>query len=165
MALLGPNCYGLINRVDGVSLWPVPYPAAARRAGIGLVLQSGNLAINVTMADRSLPIAFVLSVGNQAGIDVAAGVELLLDQPETTGIGIYLEGLRDAAAGSPRPRTRALERGIPIAVVKSGASEVGRPRDRHAHQLAGRLGRAVRRVLRPARRGAGAGHAGDARDR
>ena len=32
MALLGPNCYGLINRVDGASLWPVPYPAAARRA-------------------------------------------------------------------------------------------------------------------------------------
>jgi acyl-CoA synthetase (NDP forming) len=124
MAILGPNCYGLINRVDGVSLWPVPIPLPRVEQGIGLVMQSGNLAINVTMADRSLPIAFVLSVGNQAGIDVAAGVELLLDQPETTGIGIYLEGLRDAGRFAAAA-ARALERRIPIAVVKSGVSEVG----------------------------------------
>ena len=89
------------------------------------------------MADRSLPIAFVLSVGNQAGIDVAAGVELLLDQPETTGIGIYLEGLRDAGRFAAAA-TRALERRIPIAVVKSGASEVGaRVAATHTSSLAG----------------------------
>jgi acyl-CoA synthetase (NDP forming) len=137
MAILGPNCYGLINRVDGVSLWPVPIPLPRVEQGIGLVMQSGNLAINVTMADRSLPIAFVLSVGNQAGIDVAAGVELLLDQPETTGIGIYLEGLRDAARFAAAAR-RALDRGVPIAVVKSGVSEVGaRVAATHTSSLAG----------------------------
>ena len=124
MALLGPNCYGMINRVDGASLWPVPYPLPRVERGVGLVLQSGNLGINVSMADRSLPVAFVLTVGNQAGLDVAASVDLLLDQPETTGIGIYLEGLRDAATFAAAA-ARALERGIPIAVVKSGASEVG----------------------------------------
>ncbi len=124
MALLGPNCYGLVNRVDGASLWPVPYPLPRVDRGIGLVLQSGNLGINLSMADRSLPVAFILTVGNQAGLDVAASVDLLLDQPETTGIGIYLEGLRDAAPFADAA-ARALERGIPITVVKSGASEVG----------------------------------------
>ena len=124
MALLGPNCYGLVNRVDGASLWPVPYPLPRVERGIGLVLQSGNLGINVSMADRSLPVAFILTVGNQAGLDVAASVDLLLDQPETTGIGIYLEGFRDAALFADAA-ARALERGIPITVVKSGASEVG----------------------------------------
>ncbi len=124
MALLGPNCYGLVNRVDGASLWPVPYPLPRVERGIGLVLQSGNLGINLSMADRSLPVAFILTVGNQAGLDVAASVDLLLDQPETTGIGIYLEGLRDAALFADAA-ARALERGIPIVVVKSGASEVG----------------------------------------
>ncbi len=124
MALLGPNCYGLINRVDGASLWPVPYPLPRVERGVGLALQSGNLGINLSMADRSLPLAFVVTVGNQAGLDIAAAVGLLLDQPETTGIGIYLEGLRDAAAFAD-VASRALERGIPIAVVKSGASEVG----------------------------------------
>src|SRR6185436_16061635 len=137
MAVLGPNCYGLINRVDGASLWPVPIPLPRVEQGIGLVMQSGNLAINVTMADRSLPIAFVLSVGNQAGIDVAAGMELLLDQPETTGIAIYLEGLRDAGRFAAAAR-RALDRGIPVAVVKSGASEAGaRIAATHTSSLAG----------------------------
>lgn len=124
MALLGPNCYGLVNRVDGASLWPVPYPLPRVERGVGLALQSGNLGINLSMADRSLPLAFLVTVGNQAGLDIAAAVGLLLDQPETTGIGIYLEGLRDAAAFAAIAG-RALERGIPIAVVKSGASEVG----------------------------------------
>lgn len=124
MALLGPNCYGMINRVDGASLWPVPYPLPRVERGVGLVLQSGNLGINLSMADRSLPVAFVLTVGNQAGLDVAASLDLLLDQPEVTGIGIYLEGLRDAP-GFAAAASRALERGIPIAVAKAGVSEVG----------------------------------------
>ena len=102
----------------------MPYPLPRVESGVGLALQSGNLGINLSMADRSLPVAFVLTVGNQAGLDIAAAVGLLLDQPETTGIGIYLEGLRDAAAFAA-VADRALERGIPIAVVKSGASEVG----------------------------------------
>lgn len=100
MALLGPNCYGMINRVDGASLWPVPYPLPRVERGVGLVLQSGNLGINVSMADRSLPVAFVLTVGNQAGLDVAASVDLLLDQPETTAIGMPRSSARAAAAAN-----------------------------------------------------------------
>lgn len=125
LAVLGPNCFGVIDLVDGVSLWPVPYPSARPERGVAVILQSGNLGINVTMSQRSLPLAFVASVGNQAVLEIADLVEAYLEMDEVTAIGIYLEGLRDvrrfAAAAA-----RALERGIPIAVCKAGSSELGR---------------------------------------
>jgi acyl-CoA synthetase (NDP forming) len=125
LAVLGPNCYGIVDFVGGVSLWPVPYPQARRERGVAMILQSGNLGINVTMSQRSLPLAFVASVGNQAVLEIAELVDAYLDMDEVTGIGIYLEGLRDvprfAAAAA-----RALERRVPIAVCKAGRSELGR---------------------------------------
>ncbi len=125
MPVLGPNCYGAIDLVGGGGLWPVPWPHERRERGVAAVLQSGNLGINVTMSQRSLPLAFVASIGNQAIVELAEVVDAYLDMEEVTGIGIYLEGLRDvprfAAAAA-----RALERGIPLAVCKAGASTLGR---------------------------------------
>ena len=54
LALLGPNCYGLVDLVDGVSLWPAPFPHSRPQRGVALVLQSGNLGINLTMQQRGL---------------------------------------------------------------------------------------------------------------
>lgn len=124
LALLGPNCYGVIDFVDGVSLWPAPFPQARPKRGVALVLQSGNLGINLTMQQRGLKIGWVVTVGNQAGLDIAACVATLVEQPEVTGIGIYLEGLSDPAAFVAAAE-RALDRQIPIAVVKAGASAAG----------------------------------------
>ena len=125
LAVLGPNCYGLVDLVHGVSLWPVPFPQSRHDRGVAMILQSGNLGINVTMSQRSLPLAFVASVGNQAVLEISELVDAYLDMDEVSGIGIYLEGLRDvprfAAAAA-----RALERGVPIAVCKAGRSELGR---------------------------------------
>jgi acyl-CoA synthetase (NDP forming) len=124
VAVLGPNCYGFVNLVDRVSLWPVPYPVAHVVRGAALVFQSGNLAINALNAQRSLPLALVASLGNGAVLDAAAVMEGLLDLDEITGIGLYVEGVPDvvrfAAAAA-----RALERGVPVAAVKAGASELG----------------------------------------
>jgi acetate---CoA ligase (ADP-forming) len=124
LAVLGPNCYGAIDLVGRVSLWPVPYPREPRARGVAMVLQSGNLGINVTMSQRSLPLAFLASVGNQASLDIARVVDAYLDMDEVTGIGVYLEGLRDlpAFAGAA---AKALERGIPLAACKAGSSELG----------------------------------------
>ncbi|MFL6040204.1 MAG: acetate--CoA ligase family protein [Gaiellales bacterium] len=124
LALLGPNCYGLVDLVDGVSLWPAPFPHSRPQRGVALVLQSGNLGINLTMQQRGLDIGWVVTVGNQAGLDIAACVAALVEQPEVTGIGVYLEGLRDPAAFVVAAE-RALDRRLPIAVVKAGSSEAG----------------------------------------
>lgn len=124
LAVLGPNCFGVIDLVGGASLWPVPYPHVPRERGVAMVLQSGNLGINVTMSQRSLPLAFLASVGNQTVLDVARVVEAYAEMDEVTAIGIYLEGLRDVA-GFARAASLALDRGVPLAVCKAGASELG----------------------------------------
>jgi acyl-CoA synthetase (NDP forming) len=124
LAVLGPNCYGIVDLVGGVSLWPVPYPHEQRERGVAMVLQSGNLGINVTMSQRSLPLAFLASVGNQAVLDIAQVAGAYLEMEEVTGLGIYLEGLRDVPAFAGAA-SRALERGIPLAVCKAGSSELG----------------------------------------
>jgi acyl-CoA synthetase (NDP forming) len=125
MPVLGPNCYGVIDRVGGGSIWPVPYPHGRVERGTAVILQSGNLGINVTMSQRSLPIAFVASVGNQAVLEIAELVDAYLELDEVTAIGVYLEALQDVPRFAAAA-TRALERGVPIAVCKAGTSELGR---------------------------------------
>jgi len=66
MPVLGPNCYGLINCLDRVALWPDQHGAAAVDSGVAIITQSSNIAINLTMQQRGLPVAYVITVGNQA---------------------------------------------------------------------------------------------------
>jgi acetyl-CoA synthetase len=137
MPFLGPNCFGLIDLVDDVALWPVPYPQRRVDRGVAFVLQSGNLGINLTMADRSLPVSFVVSVGNQAGLDVAACIATLARQPEVSAIGVYLEGIRDLAAFVDAAHVAAAA-DVPIVVVKAGTSDLGaRLTATHTASLAG----------------------------
>ncbi len=124
LALLGPNCYGLIDGLHGAALWPVAQGARRVSEGVAVITQSGNLGYNLSMSERGVPFAYLISVGNQAVLDVAALVEALLDEPRVKAIGVHLEGLRDVAAFS-RAAARALERGIPIVALKVGASQVG----------------------------------------
>lgn len=124
MAVLGPNCYGLLNYADGVFLWPVAHGGRRVERGAAVLTQSGNFAYNLSMSDGGVPLTHVISVGNQAQLGVAALMNVLLDDPRVTAIGLHLEGLVDlegfaAAAG------RALRRGVPVVVWKTGVSEVG----------------------------------------
>ena len=124
LALVGPNCYGVLNYVKNVTLWPFVYGGGHVERGVALVLQSGMLAGNVTMQQRSVPFSYVISCGNQAMLGAEDFIDVLADDPAVTAIGLYIEGLRDLAQFA-NAAMRALEAGIPIAVLKSGRSEIG----------------------------------------
>ncbi|MBV6648732.1 MAG: acetate--CoA ligase family protein, partial [Hoeflea sp.] len=49
MPILGPNCYGLINYLDNVTLWPDQHGGLKVESGVAIVAQSSNIAINMTM--------------------------------------------------------------------------------------------------------------------
>ena len=66
MPLLGPNCYGFINYLDGALLWPDQHGGTRCEGGVAFVSQSSNIAINLGMQARGLPIGYVVCVGNQA---------------------------------------------------------------------------------------------------
>jgi len=137
MPVLGPNCYGLINYLDGALLWPDQHGGQRVESGVAIIAQSSNIAINLTMQRRGLPIAYLVTVGNQAQTDVAGVIRGVLGDERVTAIGLYLEGIRDV-----RELEDALaasrERGVPVVALKAGRSEQARAATlSHTASLAG----------------------------
>lgn len=124
MALLGPNCYGLLDYLHGAALWPVAHGGQQVEKGVAILTQSGNFAYNLSMSDRSLPVAYMASVGNQAQLGVAELMDVLLDDPRVTAIGLHLEGLKNVP-GFARAAYRALQQGTPVIALKTGVSQIG----------------------------------------
>ena len=123
LALVGPNCYGLLNFVASVPLWPFGYPPASVPRGVAIITQSGMLGSNLVMTQRSLPFSYVVSVGNQAVLGVEDYLEVLIDNDAVSAIGLYLEGLRDVPKFTDIA-IRALRAGLPIVVLKVGRSAI-----------------------------------------
>ena len=121
MPILGPNCYGIINALDGVSLWPDQHGCLIVDRGVAILTQSSNIAINLTMQKRGLPIAYVVTCGNQAQLSMAHIADALLDDPRVTAIGLHIEGFIDLLAWQKFAR-KAYAKGIPLVALKVGKS-------------------------------------------
>jgi acyl-CoA synthetase (NDP forming) len=124
MPLLGPNCYGFINTTARVALWPDEHALSPVERGVALVTQSGNIGCNLTMMQRGLPIAALLTLGNQADVDIAAAVDAFAQDPRITAIGLHIEGLRDPQAFAAAA-ARAQAAGKPVVALKTGRSPQG----------------------------------------
>jgi len=137
MPILGPNCYGFLNYLDNVTLWPDQHGGVRVERGVAIVSQSSNIAINMTMQARGLPIAYVAAAGNQAQTGAAGIASALMDDPRVTAVGFYLEGFGDIAAlQALGAKSRAL--GKPVVVLKVGHSEGARAAAKtHTASLAG----------------------------
>jgi acyl-CoA synthetase (NDP forming) len=122
MPILGPNCYGLLNYLDNVTLWPDQHGGTKVGRGVAIIAQSSNIAINMTMQRRLLPIAYVVAAGNQAQTGTAEIATALLEDDRVSAIGLYLEGFGDIRAlESFAARARAA--GKPVVALKIGRSE------------------------------------------
>ena len=124
MAIIGPNCHGFINYLDGLALWPDHHGGSRVDRGVALILQSGNIGINLSMQQRSLDLAYVVSVGNNISLGMHDYIHMLLDDPRVTAIGLHIEGIEDIHEFSVAA-IHALEKGVPICVIKSGRSSIG----------------------------------------
>lgn len=98
MPVLGPNCYGFINYLDGALLWPDQHGGQRVEKGVAIVTQSSNIAINLTMQKRALPLAYVVTCGNQAQTGLAEIGEALLEDDRVTVLGLHIEGVGDLRA-------------------------------------------------------------------
>ncbi|MBX5200187.1 acetate--CoA ligase family protein [Rhizobium sp. NZLR1] len=137
MPILGPNCYGLINGLDGALLWPDQHGMQRIERGVAILTQSSNIAINLTMQTRGLPIAYVVTAGNQAQTSLADIACALIDDPRVTAVGLHVEGFGDLASlehlAAAARRSRK-----PVVVLKVGRSEQAkRAAVSHTASLAG----------------------------
>ncbi len=123
MPLIGPNCYGVVNALDKSILWPDLHGLAPISKGVAIITQSGNIGVNLTMQQRGLPLAYLCTIGNQALINMADMVDVMLDDNRISAIGLHIEGIHSVIEFDCVAR-RALERRVPIVVLKTGRSEV-----------------------------------------
>ena len=137
MPILGPNCYGMINALDGAMLWPDQHGCTPVDSGVALLTQSSNIAINLTMQTRALPIAYVVTCGNQAQLSEAQIADALMDDPRVTAIGLHIEGFSDLPAWQALAR-KAQDKNIPLVALKVGKSvEAQNATISHTASLAG----------------------------
>ncbi|WP_323771311.1 acetate--CoA ligase family protein [Antarctobacter sp.] len=122
MPVLGPNCYGFLNALDRVAMWPDQHGMVPVARGVAILSQSSNVALNLTMQRRGLPIGFLGTVGNQAQVDLSALGMALLEDPRITALGLYIEGIKDVR-GFEALAARARALGKRIVALKLGASE------------------------------------------
>ena len=125
MPVLGPNCYGLINFLDRVALWPDQHGGKVVDSGVAIITQSSNIAINVTMQQRGLPLAYVLTVGNQAQTTHAELAKAVIEDERVTALGLHIEGFSDVRAFEALS-LRARELGKHVVVLKTGVAAVSR---------------------------------------
>lgn len=122
MPVLGPNCYGLINYLDGALLWPDQHGGKRVDRGVAILMQSSNILINLTMQRRALPMAYCLTAGNQAMVGIEDLAMAVLEDDRVTAVGLHIEGIRNIRAFEAMA-ARARNLGKPIVALKIGKSE------------------------------------------
>ena len=122
LPILGPNCYGFINYADGVLLWPDQHGGrrlADGEKGVAILVQSSNLAINLSMQQRGLPLAYLLTAGNQMQIGLSDLALAVLNDPRVTALGLHIEGF-DSIQGFETLAQQARLLQKPVVVLKVG---------------------------------------------
>ncbi len=137
MPIVGPNCFGLVNYLDKTALWPYLFGGKHVDRGIALISQSGNIAMNLTMNQRSVKFTHAIAGGNQAALGQADYIDALLQDDRVVAIGMYIEGVGDLDHFS-RSALQALKQSVPIVVLKVGKTDSSaRQADSHTSSLTG----------------------------
>jgi acyl-CoA synthetase (NDP forming) len=129
LAIIGPNCLGVTNNVDGMMLHML-FAREARRGetgGIAFIGQSGGMLGHFQRAadGRGLPLTYVISTGNEIGLESTDFIEFLGEDASTKVIVIYTEQVQ-----RPRQFLAAIRRcralGKPVVLMFPGRSEKSR---------------------------------------
>ncbi|MBI3434761.1 MAG: acetate--CoA ligase family protein [Proteobacteria bacterium] len=139
--MLGPNCMGLINLIDGAPLsfeYVEPH-IAVRGPRVAVIAQSGAIAsaLRLALTAKGIGIAFAVSTGNEADLGAEDFLDFFVRDEGTRAAALFIEQIRQ-----PREfleiAERAREQGKPIIVMHPGKSQ--RARDSagtHTGALAG----------------------------
>jgi len=124
LKIWGPNCMGLIDtskRYVFSFIIPEAWERQMNPGHVSLIVQSGLLSasfVATVMADKTLGLAKVCSIGNKSDVEETELLEYLLKDPATKVIALYLESFihgrrfSELAGSSDKP----------IVVLKGGKS-------------------------------------------
>lgn len=120
--LLGPNCLGVFSPAGRQTF---TLGSSRTHGHVSVISQSGGLSGDIVVAGdrRGIRFAKLASIGNAVDVGPAELLDWLVDDAETTMIGVYLEGIRDGAT-----LLRALRRAHgrkPVVLLRGGSSAQG----------------------------------------
>jgi acetate---CoA ligase (ADP-forming) len=112
--LLGPNCLGVFDAGAELELVSNDLPSGS----IGLISQSGNLALEIGLLAEAAGLGFsrFVSVGNQADLEAGELIGELAAHEGTELIAIYVEDFRDGRAFT-RAAEDAARGGKPVVLL------------------------------------------------
>jgi acetate---CoA ligase (ADP-forming) len=127
MAVTGPNCLG--NLSAGEKLFTnIDDRIVTMEAGpVAIAGQSGAIvmAIRQALEDRGVGVGYMVTTGNEAGLETPDLMSYFAVDPSIRAIVVYLEGVRNTKAFRDACKA-ARAAGKPVIALKLGASEGGR---------------------------------------
>ena len=136
MRIVGPNCLGMMNPLNGFN--GTFGPVLARPGNVAFISQSGALMTAVLDWSLREMVGFSAFASIGSMLDVGWGdlIDYLGDDPNTKSIVIYMETIGDARSFLSAAREVALNK--PIIVIKPGRSkEASRAAASHTGSLTG----------------------------
>jgi len=121
MCLLGPNCCGFVNYIDGKYCWAIQHPERDRRGSVGFVSQSGQICMSL-MDSPNMTFSYCLSCGNSKAVSEEEYLEFLVEDEDTKVVAMYMEGVNNPHKLEECFRKVALLK-KPMVVLKAGRSE------------------------------------------
>jgi acetate---CoA ligase (ADP-forming) len=121
--LCGPNGNGVISVTSRAPLWGDSVPEL-RPGPVGMITQSGNLAVNAIGSRRGVDFHTLVSAGNQTVLDAGDWLAALARREGIRSIALFLEEDGDGARLAESLAVCA-ERSIGVAVLKVGESLAG----------------------------------------
>ncbi len=129
IALLGPNCLGLINNDTNVCMNATFSGTIPKNGKIAFVSQSGALATALMDYARgeNIGMSKIISLGNKVDVTELEVLQFLRDDPNTEVIIMYLEDIVNGNEfiNTAREITGDLAKTKPILVIKSGRTAQG----------------------------------------
>ena len=121
IALLGPNCMGMVDRTTNAATYIGDINPWQPRGGVAGIAQSGSVTDAFIHAGSRIGFSRIIGCGSEVVLDACDFLAWCLDDPETQAVIMFMEGFK-------RPERflaladRALELGKPLMVVKVGRS-------------------------------------------
>ncbi len=123
MAVMGANCAGFINNLDGIYAFGMLINRESVPGNIAIISQSGKICLNM-MQIGHMDYSYLISSGNSTCVKVEDYLEYMIHDKDTKVIGLYLEGIKDAEKFA-RLMAEAAKKRKPIVIMKVGKTAKG----------------------------------------
>jgi acyl-CoA synthetase (NDP forming) len=120
--MLGPNCLGVYDASAELDVGWSELP----RGNIGVISQSGNLALELALLaeDHGLGFSRFASLGNQADLEATELIDAFAADAATRVIALYVEDFRDGRRFAAACEA-AVAGGTPVLLLAAGRSDAG----------------------------------------